>query len=111
MMVSALFLCVLGAILCSTITEKVNTTSTPSITEDKQLHRNRSLHTNTSIFLTRARSALRQWKFAASLHHLAQCIRATNATRGEKLEASTLRARIHQAVGQILAGMRDAKVT
>lgn len=104
------FVCVLGAILCSTTTEKVHTPSTTTVAADDPLYRNKSVYTDTSIFLTHARSALRQWKFGAALHYLAQCIRATNATRVHKLEASILRARIHQTVGQILPGMRDAKV-
>ena len=97
----------LGALLCSSRT-KVHAAPKTSV---QAAGKNTNVDTNTSVFLTQARSALRQWKFGASLHYLAQCIRSSNATRGEKLEASTLRARVHQTVGQILAGMKDAKVS
>ena len=101
----ALFL--LGTMICSA--PRANVGATPNAPA-KETGNNTFIRGNTSIFLTRARSALRQWKFGASLHYLAQCIRSANATRGEKLEASTLRARVHQAVGQLRAGMKDAKV-
>ena len=54
-------------------------------------------------------SMLRTRKYDAALHNFAVCIRSTACSSAEKIKSSTLRARIHQALGRLGNGMRDAK--